>query len=174
MPLDPEVKPLLEFFESLGFPDPEAVTPAELRESMTLPPAERATPVGAVLNRSVPGPAGDIPLRIYQPDEDGEHPLLMFFHGGGWVVGDLETGLDPDRLERLREPLCRPAADCLGCTLRPLCTSSCPCTNLSRTGTVNEPDGLVCFLEDLSVRVAEAVLETAHPTLATMTTGGEP
>ena len=89
--LDPEVKLLLEFFETLGFPDPAEVTPPELRESFKLPPADNPTPVGAVDTRGIPGPGGDIPVRIYQPDTDGESPVLLYFHGGGWVIGDLDS-----------------------------------------------------------------------------------
>ena len=48
-------------------------------------------PVAAVTNLSIPGPAGPIPARHYRPvDGDGE-PVLVFYHGGGQVVGDLET-----------------------------------------------------------------------------------
>ncbi len=48
-------------------------------------------PVAAVTNLSIPGPAGPIPARHYRPvDGDGE-PMLVFYHGGGQVIGDLET-----------------------------------------------------------------------------------
>ena len=52
------------------------------------PPGE---PVGSVEDRSIPGPAGDIPLRVYRPEGEGPFPVLVLFHGGGWVVGDLES-----------------------------------------------------------------------------------
>jgi acetyl esterase len=48
-------------------------------------------PVGAVTELSIPGPAGDIGARHYRPDSDDVGALLMYFHGGGWVVGDLNT-----------------------------------------------------------------------------------
>jgi acetyl esterase len=47
--------------------------------------------VGAVTELSIPGPAGDIAARHYRPDNDEAGPLLMYFHGGGWVVGDLDS-----------------------------------------------------------------------------------
>ena len=47
--------------------------------------------VAAVLNRSIPGPDGEIPVRIYQPSGSGTFAGLVFFHGGGWVLGDLDT-----------------------------------------------------------------------------------
>ena len=48
-------------------------------------------PVGGVTDLSIPGPAGDIPARHYRPDNDELGPLLVFFHGGGYVLGDLDT-----------------------------------------------------------------------------------
>jgi acetyl esterase len=47
--------------------------------------------VRAVADLSIPGPAGSIPARHYLPDNDEAGPLLMFIHGGGWVIGDLDT-----------------------------------------------------------------------------------
>jgi acetyl esterase len=41
--------------------------------------------------RGIPGPAGEIRIRIYRPDSDGELPVLVYFHGGGWVVGSLDS-----------------------------------------------------------------------------------
>jgi acetyl esterase len=44
------------------------------------------------IDRSVPGPAGEIPVRLYVPPEAGEpSPLLVFFHGGGWAIGSLNS-----------------------------------------------------------------------------------
>ncbi len=40
---------------------------------------------------SIPGPAGEIPVRHYRPAHGGAAPLLVFYHGGGWVIGDLDT-----------------------------------------------------------------------------------
>jgi acetyl esterase len=46
---------------------------------------------------SIPGPAGPIPARHYRPGPSGPAPLVVFYHGGGWVLGDLDT----------HDPLCR-------------------------------------------------------------------
>jgi acetyl esterase len=61
--------------------------------------------VGSVTDLTVPGPAGDIPARRYLPASDGPVPTIIYFHGGGYVVGGLETH---DRLCRLltRESNC--------------------------------------------------------------------
>jgi len=47
-------------------------------------------PVASVADSSIPGPAGAIPLRAYTPEGDGPFPLLLYFHGGGFVTGDLD------------------------------------------------------------------------------------
>ncbi len=63
----------------------------------------------SVENREIPGPGGTIPLRIYIPREvkpDAPLPVLIFFHGGGWVLGNLDT------YDRLCRYLCHPA-DCI-------------------------------------------------------------
>jgi acetyl esterase len=66
----------------------------------------RPEPVGEVTDAEAPGPAGPIPLRVYQPvSERGR--LVTFLHGGGWVVGDLDT----------HDPVCRRVANALGATV---------------------------------------------------------
>ena len=50
--------------------------------------------VAAVETRSIPGPDGDVPVRIYTPEGDGPFPILAWYHGGGWVIGDLDSA-DP-------------------------------------------------------------------------------
>jgi acetyl esterase len=62
--------------------------------SMTLAAPE----VASVVNRTIPGPASDIPIRVYTPKGGAApRPVLVFFHGGGWVIGDLETHDAPCR-----------------------------------------------------------------------------
>ena len=46
---------------------------------------------GQIVDRTIPGPGGDIPVRVYTPAGAGPHPALLFAHGGGWVIGDLDT-----------------------------------------------------------------------------------
>ncbi len=94
MPLHPQVKELLDRRDALGFPDNRDVTPDEARANAragkaAIPSVQE--PVGEITEQTVPGPAGNIPIRIYQPTTDRPHSLIMLFHGGGWVIGDLNT-----------------------------------------------------------------------------------
>ncbi len=98
MALDPELVPILAVLEELGIPDPATVSPQELRETMTMPPAENPTPVASVAERTLPGPAGEILARVFHPGGSEPLPLLVYFHGGGWVVGDLDSHDETCRL----------------------------------------------------------------------------
>jgi acetyl esterase len=62
-------------------------------------------PVAHIEDRVIPGPTGDIPVRLYTPEGVGPFPVLVFFHGGGWIAGNLET----------HDPLCRSVCHVAGC-----------------------------------------------------------
>src|SRR3712207_6761414 len=51
----------------------------------------QVVPVGAVEDTHVPGADGDLRARVYRPQGPGPFPTVAFFHGGGWVIGDLES-----------------------------------------------------------------------------------
>jgi acetyl esterase len=51
----------------------------------------RPVALARVEEMKIPGPAGEIPIRVYWPEEDGPLPALVFYHGGGWVIGNLDT-----------------------------------------------------------------------------------
>jgi acetyl esterase/lipase len=92
--LDPNVRLLLEAIAAQGDPPLDTLSPAEARRSA----AESLGPVGGVPepvrsieNLSIPGPGGLIPIRIYTPDAPAPRPAMVYFHGGGWVVCDLDT-----------------------------------------------------------------------------------
>mgnify|MGYP000234603091 CR=1 FL=1 len=93
--LDPQAKALLDLMAARGVPPTHTLTPQVARSfylerrSVTQP---EPTPVASVRNLAAPGPAGEIPLRLYRPDGlPALAPTLVYFHGGGWVMGDLDT-----------------------------------------------------------------------------------
>jgi acetyl esterase len=94
MPLDPQAKQVLEQIAALGLPPNHLVSPSQARINMKSRPRAVGPEVARVEDRLIPGPGVDIPVRIYTPTGSGPFPILVWFHGGGWVVGDLETA-DP-------------------------------------------------------------------------------
>ena len=93
MSLDPQVKEILAEAEALGLPAYHDLSPAEARKQMLdlAPPADPLLTVKRVKDRSIPGPDGEIPIRLYHPAGDSPFAVLVYFHGGGWVIGDLDT-----------------------------------------------------------------------------------
>ena len=92
MPLDPALAAVLEQLNASEGPKLHEVSPAEARvffESMKMPSPE--TPMTSVEDRSFPGPGGDVAVRIYKPIAGASLPVLVYFHGGGWVIGSIET-----------------------------------------------------------------------------------
>jgi acetyl esterase len=93
MAVTPEVRAMLDALDALGSPPIEEQTPAQVREAYGQfnALASRAE-MASVTDRTFPGPAGDVPVRAYVPTaEPGPRPVLVYFHGGGWVIGDLES-----------------------------------------------------------------------------------
>jgi acetyl esterase len=96
MPLDPLVKAFLDQAAMIPRPKMWDMPPSMVRHSfagmMGLVGA-KSVPVGKIENFAIPGPAGDIPVRAYAPVAAGGDalPALIYFHGGGFVVGDLDT-----------------------------------------------------------------------------------
>ena len=93
MALDPQARDLLDTIAAAGTPPMSQQTPEEARANFaTLAaiagPAEELVPVE---DRSVPGPGGDVPVRLYRPSSDGPLPVVVYFHGGGFVIGDIAT-----------------------------------------------------------------------------------
>ena len=93
--LDPEIQVLLDAMNAVPGPPPEQVTVAEARaahaeESARLSGA--GEPVAEVRDLVIPGPAGDLPARVYRSETRGEPPgVLAYFHGGGWCLGTLDS-----------------------------------------------------------------------------------
>ena len=96
--LDPDAAAVFKAFQEAGRPPYETLTPAEARAfylqgrvvtNPEPPELKSANPL------KIPSPAGAIPARIYTPTKlrqsGGLSPCLVFFHGGGWVIGDLDS-----------------------------------------------------------------------------------
>ena len=90
MPLDPQAQAVLEQTAALGLPPNHPGSPADARANGKARPRAPGPEVAKVEDRTIPGPDGQVPVRIYRPDGSGPFPILVWFHGGGWVVGDLE------------------------------------------------------------------------------------
>ena len=91
MPVTAETQAILDM--RAGATPFNEMSPQEAREAMAaLRPQGEPELVAQVHEMVVPGPAGDIPARGYLPNDDPRNlPTLVYFHGGGWVIGDLES-----------------------------------------------------------------------------------
>jgi acetyl esterase len=97
MAIDPDAKLVLDMIALANRPAFETLSPEEARvfyaagRTVMQPDPEE---VGAVRNLAAPGPAGPVPLRLYRgagTELTDVLPVLIYFHGGGWVIGDLES-----------------------------------------------------------------------------------
>ena len=109
MALHPQAKAFLDMLASAGGPPLEQLPVEEARKvAMALidfgGPEE---PVAEVQNRGIPSPTGPIPLRVYRPVKKETLPALVYFHGGGFVICDLDT----------HDRLCRSLANASGCVV---------------------------------------------------------
>ena len=93
MALDPQAQKILEEAAALGLPAYQDLSPTEARKQMLelAPPVDPLLSVKRVEDRGIPGPESDIPIRLYYPMGEPPYPVLVYFHGGGWVIGDLDT-----------------------------------------------------------------------------------
>lgn len=106
--LDPQAERYLRVLALLDEPPLQEKTPQQVRaDDLAVGNANAGViePVAAIEDRQIPGPAGKIPIRIYTPEGAAPFPVLVFFHGGGWVTGNLDSG----------DPLCRALAKRVGC-----------------------------------------------------------
>jgi len=97
--IQPDVESVLEMMATLGLPPIEAMSPVEARafseaSSAVRPPGPA---VGEMIDGTLPGAAGPLEYRLYRPASSGPHPVVVYFHGGGWVFGSHVSD----------DPLCR-------------------------------------------------------------------
>ena len=98
MPIDPQAQAILDVMAEADFQLTPEVSPQMMREGMKAGTIMREpTPVGKVEDRTIPGPDGnEVPVRIYWPEGTGVSAGeglagVVFFHGGGWALGDIDT-----------------------------------------------------------------------------------
>jgi acetyl esterase len=91
MPVDPQIRTLLTLRAAL--PELHTLSVADARAQFAVRdfPGLRKPQVAGVTNRDMQGPAGSLPLRIYTPLGKGPFPLMVFYHGSGFVVCSLDT-----------------------------------------------------------------------------------
>jgi acetyl esterase len=111
--LHPQARALLRLIEDKGVPPTHTLSPAQARavyrerRSFTQP---EPPAVASVRDLEARGPTGPIPLRSYRPAGSAAEatlPVLAYYHGGGWVIGDLDT----------HDTLCRQLANLSGCAV---------------------------------------------------------
>jgi cation diffusion facilitator CzcD-associated flavoprotein CzcO/acetyl esterase/lipase len=88
--MQPDVALMLQMMESAGVPELHTLSPADARSVMDMmgqmsPPGPT---VGEMVDGTLPGPGGPLEYRLYRPVTPGPHPVVVYFHGGGWVIGN--------------------------------------------------------------------------------------
>ena len=92
--LHPQIQHVLRVMAEMNLQPIEAMTPAEARAQMEATAQSRKAeplPVDRVEERMIPGPAGGVRLRLYWPKRAVPVPAIVYFHGGGHVIGSLDT-----------------------------------------------------------------------------------
>jgi acetyl esterase len=110
MPMHPQVQAMREQRKRDKVPQLYTLSVDEARE-LDLKSIQEAggvpEEVASVTQRVIDGPDGDLPLRIYRPSLDADLPVLVYFFGGGWTLGNLDTS----------DAVCRRIANLAGCTV---------------------------------------------------------
>lgn len=91
--VQPDAALLLEIVESLGLPRLESMSVEDARATSVALAAGRppGPEVSDVVDGSLPGAAGPLAYRLYRPADPGPHPIVVYFHGGGWVLGSHDS-----------------------------------------------------------------------------------
>jgi acetyl esterase len=94
MTLDTQAETWLKGLADSGLPPLNEMPVDQARATFEAVVADcgiKPEPVANIVDKTIPGPAGDIAVRIYTPDGNGLFPITVYFHGGGWVLGSLEV-----------------------------------------------------------------------------------
>jgi cation diffusion facilitator CzcD-associated flavoprotein CzcO/acetyl esterase/lipase len=92
-PLQPDVMIMLELMATFNLPAMDTMSAVEARAFSDAMSAQRAPgpDVGEVVDGTFPGAAGPLCYRLYRPAGDGPHPIIAYYHGGGWVLGSANS-----------------------------------------------------------------------------------
>ena len=101
MPITAEVQEILKLRAAAPAMHTLSVEEARISSAAARIQPDPPEPVARIEDFTIPGPAGDIPVRLYSPDPDAQLPAMVYYHGGGWVIGDLDS----------HDPLCRTLAN---------------------------------------------------------------
>ncbi len=95
----PDVEVMLETMAGLALPTMDSMSPDDARAFDAAMSAQRppGPDVGQIVDGELPGASGPLAYRLYRPASEGPHPVVVYFHGGGWVLGS----------ESSDDPLCR-------------------------------------------------------------------
>jgi acetyl esterase len=109
MPLDPQAQGFLEQLAAAGAPPLHELSVDDARQVIVelFGTNENPEPVGKVEDRMIPGADGEISVRVYTPEGTGPFPVLVYYHGGGWVIGNLDA----------YDPTCRALTNAVRCVV---------------------------------------------------------
>jgi acetyl esterase len=108
MPLDPKAQAVIDFMAQIPMPPWAEVDPVAYRaasEANRFPPPD--LPIAEIVDASFPGPAGSVAIRIYRASNEPNQPGVVYFHGGGFVIGSLNS----------HDGTCRRLCHGAGCTV---------------------------------------------------------
>jgi len=91
--VQPDVQLVLDFIASLDLPPLESMGVDGARDFVAQGALQRppGPEVGEIVDGTFPGAAGDLAYRLYRPPTEGPHPVVVYYHGGGWVLGDAQS-----------------------------------------------------------------------------------
>ena len=108
MPLDPKAKAMIDQMAMMPLPpwsELDAVSFRAMMDAGRFPPPD--LPLAEIVNATIPGPAGPLAVRIYRASTEPNQPVIVYFHGGGFVIGNLES----------HDGTCRRLCHAIGCTV---------------------------------------------------------
>ncbi|NUE02971.1 alpha/beta hydrolase [Halorubraceae archaeon YAN] len=94
IPIDPQLQTVIDEIASRGIPRWHALSVSagrKIEDTTFGTDDEPSLPVGAVQDIGIDGPNGEIPIRMYRPAGDGPFPTIVYYHGGGWTLGTLDS-----------------------------------------------------------------------------------